>query len=349
MEKDLKKLGIYMIKKENKMEILILNEKQMKEIIKIEEAIENNKLALKAYSNNEGVIPLRSNLNIEEFKGQSLYMPGYLASENALGVKLVSVYPENRKKGLLAVPSLMLLVDDATGFPNCIMDGSYLTQLRTGAISGSATDILSRKDSSIFTLIGTGGQGALQLEAVLSVRDIKTAYVFDINKENMSKFAKEMQENFGEKYGVEIREALDLEDAIRQSDIITSVTTSREKTFDGNWVKPGSHINGVGSYTPEMSEIDGNLVIRANKVYCDTRDAVIESGDFVKIINQGIFKEEDITGELGEVLLGRIPSRENDEEITFFETTGNAIFDITAAKKIYDLAKEKNIATSITI
>ncbi len=331
------------------MDILVLNENQMKEVISIKEAIDSNKIALKAYSNNEGDIPLRSNLDIENFNGQSLYMPGYLASQNALGIKLVSVYPENRKKGLLAVPSLMLLVDDETGFPNCIMDGTYLTQLRTGAISGSATDILSRKDSSVFTLIGTGGQGALQLEAVLAVRDIKTAYVFDINEENMKHFASKMQKELGEKYKVEIKEAFDLEEAIRQSDIITSVTTAREKTFDASWVKPGSHINGVGSYTPEMSEIDGNLIIKADKVYCDTKDAVIESGDFVKLIDKGLFKKEDITGELGEVLLGKIPSRENDEEISFFETTGNAIFDITAAKKIYDLAKNKNIATSITI
>ena len=331
------------------MEILILNSREMQEVIDMNQAIEANKLALAQYSSGQADIPLRTNLAIDEFGGQSLYMPGYLPGEHALGVKLVSVYPDNLKKGLSSVPSLMLLVDDETGFPQAMMDGTYLTQLRTGAISGAATDLLAREDSSVFTLIGTGGQAPLQLEAILAVRDIKTAYVFDINDDNRRKFVQAMRERFGQDYQVEIKECLDLEAAIGESDIITSVTTARGATFKSDWVKPGCHINGVGSYTPEMAEIDGDLILRADKIYCDTRDALVESGDFVQLIQKGLFSEDRLDGELGDLIMKKSPGRENDQEISFFETTGNAVLDIMVAKRIYDLALAKNIGQTISI
>ena len=331
------------------MELLVLNREEMIEVIDMKEAIEADKVALEAYSKGEANIPLRVNLDVEKHKGQSLYMPGYLENQAALGVKIVSVYPENIKKGMSSVPSLMVLIDDETGFPNSMMDGTYLTQLRTGAISGAATDLLAKKDSKVFTLIGTGGQAEFQLEAILAVRNIETAYVFDINEDNRRNFATRMQEKFGEKYAVSIEECKNLEEAIGESDIITSVTTARQATFKGQWVKEGCHINGVGSYTPEMAEIDGDLILRADKVYCDTKDAIIESGDFVQIIEKGLFTEDQITGELGQLIMGNIKGRESDKEISFFETTGNAVLDIMVAKNIYDLAVEKKIGTTINI
>ncbi|AFS79806.1 ornithine cyclodeaminase ArcB [Gottschalkia acidurici 9a] len=331
------------------MEILALNAAEMKKAINIKDAIEADKLALESYSSGDANIPLRINLDIEEHKGQSLYMPGYSASSNALGVKLVSVYPNNIEKGISSVPALMLLIDDKTGFVNCMMDGTYLTQLRTGAVSGAATELLSKKDSNIFTLIGTGGQAALQLEAVLAVRNIRTAYVFDIHEQRQKEFAQEMQERFGNKYNVQIKECTNLESAIRESDIITSVTTAKCATFNGEWVKRGTHVNGVGSYTREMAEIDSSLILRADKIYCDTKDAIVESGDFVQMIQKGIFTEESITGELGQLLLQVTPGRETDDEITFFETTGNAVLDIVVAKKIYDCAVAKKIGKTICL
>lgn len=331
------------------MEILILNTEEMKEVIDIKDAIEANKLALKAYSAGEADIPLRTNLDIKKFNGQSLYMPGYLENEHALGVKVVSVYPDNIKKNKSSVPSIMLLVDDKTGFPISIMDGTYLTQLRTGAVSGAATDILAKKDSKVFTLIGAGGQAELQLEAILAVRNIETAYIFDINEENRKQFVKEMNEKYSKKYNVNIEECISLEDSIKESDIITSVTTARGATFNGDWVKKGTHVNGVGSYTPEMAEIDSKLILKANKIYCDTKDALVESGDFVQIINKGIFNKDKVTGELGELILNKTIGRENDKEITFFETTGNAVLDIMVARKIYEYAVDKNFGTRINI
>lgn len=331
------------------MEILVLNAEKMAEVIDIKEVIEANKLALKAYSEGKANIPLRTNLDISKYNGQSLYMPGYLADEGALGVKIVSVYPDNIKKGMTSVPSLMLLVDDKTGFPISMMDGTYLTQLRTGAISGAATDILAKKDSKVFTLIGAGGQAELQLEAVLAIRDLEKVYIFDINEDNRKKFVNEMNEKYSKKYNVVIEECISLENSIKESDIITSVTTARNATFNGDWVQEGAHVNGVGSYTPDMAEIDSKLILKADKIYCDTKDALVESGDFVQMIEKNIFDISQVNGELGEVISKKIIGRENDNEITFFETTGNAVFDIMVAKRIYDFAVKKNFGNIINM
>lgn len=331
------------------MEILVLNTEQMKEAIDMKEAIRANEIALKNYSAGKADIPLRTNLDIEKYDGKSLYMPGYLEDEDALGVKIVSVYPDNIQKGLTSVPSLMLLVDAETGFPKCMMNGTYLTQLRTGALAGLGTELLSREDSKIFTLIGTGGQAEQQLEAVLAVRDIEKVNVFGINEEKCLEFVEKVSLKFEDKYNVKIEKCNNLEQAIKESDIITSVTTSKTPTFNGEWVKKGTHINGVGSYTPDMIEIDGKLILKADKVYCDTKDAIVESGDFVNIIKNEGYKKENIDGELGELAVNKSAGRVSDEDITFFKTTGNAVLDIMVAKKIYDFAIEKSIGETISI
>lgn len=329
------------------MEILVLKSEEMKAVLTMPEAIQADKDALALYSQDKVTIPLRVNLNVPEYEGQSLYMPGYAADANALGVKIVSVYPRNIEKGLTSVPATMVLVDAETGQVCSIMDGTYLTQLRTGAVAGAGTDMLAKEDASVFTLIGTGGQAETQLEAVLAVRPIKQVYVSDLNKERAESFAKKMTELYGKKYQTSIEATHNLESAIRESDIITSVTTSPVKTFDGEWVKPGAHINGVGSYTPQMAEVDALVLQRASKVYCDTMDALVESGDFTQAVEKSVFDLASVTGELGDLLIGKTAGRESDEEITYFNTTGNAVLDIVTAQRIYEAAISKGTGSTL--
>lgn len=329
------------------MEILVLKSEEMKAVLTMPEAIQADKDALALYSQDKVTIPLRVNLNVPEYEGQSLYMPGYAADANALGVKIVSVYPRNIEKGLTSVPATMVLVDAETGQVCSIMDGTFLTQLRTGAVAGAGTDMLAKEDASVFTLIGTGGQAETQLEAVLAVRPIKQVYVSDLNKERAESFAKKMTELYGKKYQTSIEATHNLESAIRESDIITSVTTSPVKTFDGEWVKPGAHINGVGSYTPQMAEVDALVLQRASKVYCDTMDALVESGDFTQAVEKGVFDLASVTGELGDLLIGKTAGRESDEEITYFNTTGNAVLDIVTAQRIYEAAISKGTGSTL--
>lgn len=330
------------------MKIAILKQADMKKVFSMKDAVQADKDALELYSSGRSDIPLRVNLNVPEHQGQSLYMPGYAAAANALGVKIVSVYPKNIEKGLTSVPATMVLVNNETGEVCSLMDGTFLTRIRTGAVSGAAADILARKDSRVFALFGTGGQAETQLEAVLTVRPIQLVKVFDISVERAENFAKRMSKAFGEKFHVRIVAAKSSDEAVEDADIITCVTTTKTPVFDGRKVKKGCHINGVGSYTPEMHEIDEYSVTHADKVYVDTRDGVLnESGDLIIPIKNGTFKPEDVTGELGEVISGKVPGRTSDDEITIFKTTGSAVLDIVTARRIYESALEKGIGTFI--
>ena len=331
-------------------EILILKESDISSMITMSDIIEADKEALSIYSSHKSNIPLRSNLDIPEYKGQCLFMNGYAAPAKALGVKIVSVYPENINKNLTSVPATMVLVDAETGVVNSLIDGTYLTRLRTGAISGLATDILSRKDSKILALFGTGGQAVTQLEAVLTVRKIEEVRVFDIFQDRAKEFAKKMSEKFSKKFNVKIIAAESSDKAIENADIITTVTTSKKPVFDANKVKKNVHINGVGSYTPDMQEIPEDILVKANKIYVDTRDGAInESGDLITPIKKGLIKKEKINGELGEVINGQIKGRENDDEMTFFKTTGSAVLDLVAAQKIYEMAKTKGVGQMVDL
>ena len=306
-------------------------------ILAVKEAASN-------YSAGKTDIPLRANLNVKEFNGNSLYMYGYVPDSKALGVKLVSVYPDNPKKGVNACPATVVLENAETGEVNALLDGTYLTRLRTGALSGAATELLSRKDSKVFALIGTGGQAECQLEAVLTVRDIKEVRVYSRNIDNVKKFVEKVSAGKSQKFIV----CKTSDEAIDDADIITAVTVSNDPVFDGKKVKKGCHINGVGSYTPEMSEIDEYIVCNAKTIIVDTMDGTInETGDFLKPLKKGTFNIKMITGELGNLIDGKCSGRKSYEDITFFETTGSAVFDLVTGQKIYELALKKGMVQVI--
>ncbi|SUO95897.1 ornithine cyclodeaminase family protein [Suttonella ornithocola] len=332
------------------MQVLLLSAAEMAEIVTMKDIIQADKDALSIYSAGGADIPLRANLNVAKHNGQSLYMPGYAADAEALGIKIVSVYPNNPDKGKTAVPATMVLLDSSTGEVCALLDGTYLTRMRTGAVAGAATDLLARQDSKVFALFGTGGQAEGQLEAVLCVRPIEQVFVFDIDHQRAQEFAKAMQAKFGEKYNVQISASEDADKMVEQADVITAVTTSKQPVFNASKLKAGAHINGVGSYTPEMQEILAEVLEKASKIYLDTRDGVLhESGDFITPIKAGKFSVEKVTGELGEAINGEKPLRENDTEITFFKSTGSAVLDIVVAKHIYDLAVAQKKGQEITL
>lgn len=332
------------------MDILLLSQQDVASIISMKEIIQADKDALAIYSAGGADIPLRVNLTIAKENGQSLYMPGYAAQADALGIKMVSVYPGNAAKGKTNVPATMVLLNQETGEVCALLDGTYLTQLRTGAVSGAATDLLARQDSRVFALFGSGGQAETQLEAVLSVRPIEQVKVFDISLPRAQQFVAQMQAKFAERFGVNIEVGASPEHTVQDADIITAVTTAHTPVFPAAAVKAGAHINGVGSYTPQMQELPPELLSVAGKIYVDTRDGVLnESGDFIIPIKQGRFKAEQITGELGEGINGKTPLRENSEEITLFKSTGSAVLDIVAAKRIYDQAIAQNKGQKIVL
>ena len=278
-------------------------------------------------------------------------MPGYAAGEQpALGVKIVSVYPDNIDKGLPSVPATMVSLDPKTGIVSAIIDGTYLTQLRTGALQGAATDLLANPDAKVATLIGTGGQAPTQLEAMLNVRQLTRVYVSDIDHERAAKFAQDMTARFGKQFNADILPVNDLSKAIRASDIITSVTTSKQATFDAADVQPGTHINGIGAYTPEMHEIPAALVQRADSVIFDTMDGVLaEAGDMITPLKEGLVTKAHYAGELGQLINGKIKGRQRHDQVTLFKAVGTAVLDVVVAEKILQAADKQHVGTSVDL
>ena len=330
------------------MEILILREEDILKAVDIKDIIEADKEALKNYSDGGSDIPLRTVIDVDkDSSSTAIFMPGYIKDKNALGMKIIDIYPDNIEKGFVTSPSTMILIDKDNGFVKAILDGTILTRLRTGAVSGAATEVLSNEDARSFLLIGTGGQAGTQLEAVLAVRDIEEAYVFDVNYERAEAFAKEMNEKL-KGYGAKILAIKELDEVLGDVDIITTVTTSKKPVFDGNKVKKGVHVNSVGSYTPDMQETPPELLVRADKIFTDTKEGVIEeAGDVIIPMKEGKISKEKLAHELGDLLLGREVGRESKEEITWFKTVGFAGLDLVAGEKVYQLAKEKGIGTKI--
>lgn len=315
------------------------------------DAIEADKKAFIMQARGKCVVPLRINFDVEGTGGQSLYMPahviGYEAPGGATGVKIVSVYPGNAAKGLPVVPATMVLIDDETGMVEAIIDGTELTRLRTGALSGAATEVLARKDAHIGALFGTGGQAATQLAAILEARKLVEVRVYDADPERMAAFVK-AQSAACEAKGARLVAASSSDAAIDGAEVVVTVTTSAKPTFDGSRVAPGTHVNGIGSYTPDKAELDPALLKRADRVFVDNREAVLsEAGDLVQPITAGLFGPERVAGELGSVLDGSMPGRRSDKDITVFKSVGFAALDVIAAREIVTRARAAGVGRKI--
>ena len=324
--------------------MLFLTKKDIQAVFSMAEAIEADKQALRMYTEGKSTVPLRT--NIEAQKGQNLFMPAYVSEINTSGIKIVSVFPDNPKLGKPAVPAQMLLLDGETGEVSALLDGTYLTQLRTGAVQGAATDLLAKKDASFAVLIGAGGQAESQLEAMITVRDLKQVAVMDLNKELAQNFVDRMNEKFPD---VEIFVSQDNDADIAQADIITAVTTAPVAVFDGSLVKPGCHINGIGSYTKDMKELPLEAIVKADILAVDTFSGVFaEAGDVMEALAQDLVKEQDFI-ELGQLVLEPQLGRQDDTQITLFNSVGTAVLDVVVAKAIYDKAKSLDKGQEITI
>jgi len=323
--------------------MLLLNKKDIRSIFSMKEAVEANKLAFRIFSEGGSVVPLRVNVGVPKYEGATLFMPGYIETMDSVGVKIVSVFPRNPEKGKPSVPATMILIDGTSGEVCCILDGTYLTQLRTGAAAGAATDVLARPDAEIGALIGTGGQAFCQLEAMLTVRKLKKVRIFDIDAARTKSFIAQVQGDLAH-YGAVFQAAESSDEAISDADIITAVTTSKQPVFNGEKVKAGAHINGVGSFMPNMQELDEFIIRRADKIFFDSQEAVLaEAGDFITPLKNGSITPDKFDGDLGKVIAGTLKGRETAKEITIFKTVGIAVQDIVTGTQIYQKALKQKI------
>ena len=206
--------------------MLLLNKKDMQKVFTMRDAVAADKQAFRIYSAGGSVVPLRVNIGVPAYEGQTLFMPGYVRDLDSMGVKVVSVFPRNSEKGLPSVPATMVLIDGASGQVCCLLDGTYLTQLRTGAAAGAATDLLARQDARVGALIGTGGQAAAQLEAMLSVRKLQEVRILGRDQEHTRSFVEQRQAEFVN-FGTVLRAVETPEEAVTGADLVyTDVWTS---------------------------------------------------------------------------------------------------------------------------
>jgi len=330
------------------MKLLMLSAEDVKKAVPMAQAIEVVKGAFAQLSTGKAVVPLRTQLPVERHEGITLFMPAYLSESDALGVKIVSVFPRNLDKGMPTIFAIVIAVDAETGRPVAIMDGTYLTALRTGAASGAATDFLARKDAEVAAVFGAGAQARTQLLAVCEVRDIKRAWVYDVVRERAEAYVEEMRGQG--RIPQDIRVASSPAEAVREADVICTATTSSTPVFDGNDLRPGTHINAIGAFTPEMQEVDEVTIKRASKIVVDSREAVLaEAGDLIIPIQKGVITKDDIYAELGEIAAGLKPGRERDDEITYFKTVGNAVQDVSVALQVMEKARELGLGREVEI
>jgi len=294
------------------------------------------------------VVPLRTSVPVDSRDGVMLLMPAYLPATDALGAKMLSVFPSNLACGLPTIHAVVVVVDAETGRPLALMDGAYLTALRTGAASGVATDLLARSDAHVAAIFGAGAQARTQLAAVCTVRRIERVWVFDPAPGAAAAYATEMRAR-GRPIPQSVHVAESAAQAVCEADVICTATTSRTPVFDDAKVKPGVHINGIGSYTPEMQEVPAATVARA-KMVVDSRSAgLAEAGDLLIPLNDGTISLGQIHGEIGEVASGRISGRESDDEITFFKTVGVAAQDIAIGHLVLRRAAELGLGVEVDL
>lgn len=330
------------------MEIRILSQEEVAKAVNMAEAIETVKKAYIQLSSGKAEVPLRTQIPVEKQKGVTLFMPAYLADSDAMGAKVVSVFPGNLKKKLPTIHAVVIAVDTETGRPEAFMDGTYLTALRTGAASGAATDLMSRRDSRVAAVFGAGTQSRTQLEAICTVRAIEKVWIYDVVPKVARDYVEEMKTR-GNPIPTNIFVAKSPQQAVSEADVICTATTSIKPVFENADLKPGVHINGIGSYTPEMQEIPARTVIRS-KVVVDSRQAALaEAGDLIIPIKEGLISEEHIHGEIGEVAAGKIPGRESEEELTFFKSVGLAVQDVSVAELVLRRAKKLSLGLEVDI
>jgi ornithine cyclodeaminase/alanine dehydrogenase len=273
-------------------------------------------------------------------------MPAYLKEMKALACKVVTVYKNNPSKyNIPTTIGKLLLQNPDTGEVICIMDAGYLTAVRTGAASGVAVKYLAKKGKNLTAgIFGAGVQAKMQLWAIAHARKISTVYVYDVNFAAVEKFINEMST----KVSAEIIPAA-VADEVLNSDIICTATSSSVPLFDGNNIKPGTHINGIGSHTPNARELD-ETIIKRSKFIGDSKTACLnEAGDIMIPLKDKVIDESHFYAELGEIITCKKPGRINDEEITIFKSNGLAIQDAAAAKIVYDRAIEKGVGIEADI
>jgi ornithine cyclodeaminase len=315
-------------------------------------AIAGMKEAYHQFSAGNASMPLRSRIEMKSAKGVALFMPaaikgGSMDAAGALAIKVVSIFGENPARGLPLIHAVVLALDANSGRPLALIEGGTLTAIRTGAASGAATDLLARPDARTLAIFGSGVQARTQLEAVCTVRNIKRGWIYNPQTSKAKAFVSEMRGKGPIPRDLLVAESP--EHALEGADIVCTATTSSSPVFNGSDLQPGIHINAVGSFTPDMQEVDAETIRCALVVVDSYEGALAEAGDLIAPIEAGVVDADHVHAEIGEIVAGDKPSRTTQEQITYFKSCGIAVQDVTAAQITLAGAERLGLGTIVSL
>lgn len=323
----------------------LLTEQQVQSLLPMADLIPAMEAALARFSAGEVLQPVRSVLMVGPTKAYFGLMPAYVPNPGSLGAKLVTVFADNPSKHLPSHLATILLLDPETGSLQALMDGRYITEARTAAVSAVSARFLAKREAATLAIIGSGVQARSHLEAFAEVRQLKEVRVWSPRAASRERFVAEMTSHVP----VAVRAAETAEAAVRGADLIVLVTSSVTPVIKDEWVGAGAHVVSVGACRPDQREIDPALIARA-RLYVDSRAAaLVESGDVVMGMADGLFDASHIRGELGEVVLGRVDGRKGDADVTIFKSLGMAVEDVVAADLVLRRAVEVGAGTELTL
>jgi ornithine cyclodeaminase/alanine dehydrogenase-like protein (mu-crystallin family) len=323
---------------------VVLSEFDVRQLLKMPQLIDTMEVALRAFSDGAVHQPVRTVLRVGTDIAFFGLMPAFRAEPPALGTKLVTVTPRNAERGLPTHLATILLMDPATGELLAVLDGRYITEARTAAVSAAATRALARQDASVLAILGSGVQAHSHLQALPLVRPLREVRVWSPTRQHRVHFAEEHHR------AAPVVMAVDSpQDAVRGADLIVAVTAASEPVLRSEWVADGAHICAIGACRPDMREMDTPLVQRA-RVYVDSRPgALAEAGDLLIPIGEEAYAADRIAGEIGELFGGRIGGRRNGREVTLFKSVGMAIEDVAAADMVYRRAAEVGLGRGLVL
>ena len=325
--------------------MLILSQSDVERLLPMRECIEIMASTLETLARGDAVLPLRTVIRIPQTNNAFGVMPAYLGSPNTIGAKIVSVFPGNHGTALDSHQGAVLLFDRDNGRLVALLDATAITTIRTAAASAVATRILARDNASTLAIIGSGVQARAHIEAICAVRPITSLRVFSRSRERAAALADVARDHFHLDASVAATGA----DAVRNADIVCTVTSSTTPVLEGAWLTAGTHVNAVGACTPNAREIDSAVVVNS-RLYVDRRESALrEPGDILFPLQNGEIGPEHIVAEVGELLAGRDGGRRDDREITLFKSLGLAIEDLAAASHVYEQAVRAGLGTQVKL
>ena len=323
--------------------VRLINQTQIETLLEMEELIQVMEKAHAEFTAGKSLQPPRSGFVLSKHKGLMETLSCYLEESDQLGVKILNSRARNPAQGHPFIYATVLLISVETGDLKAILEGGSITAARTAASSAVSTKYLSRQDSSNLAIIGTGRQGRTHLQAITVTRPIRRITIYDKDRNSATRFRKEMSLHF--RQPIEI--ASSVEETVESADVIALCTSSNRPVLLGKWVKPGTHITSIASYSPEVREVDSDLFAVAKVVADSKTEALEHAGDVLIPLQEGRVTRDCIYGELGELCSGKIPGRKNDEEITLYKSMGLAVQDIAAANYLYEKACEHELGAEI--